>query len=150
MALVNVISIGIKDFVGNRKTVALFTPATLTLANLQTLTDNLLPDLDAVIDGQIVDVSVQLALTVVAGLKSAPVAGNTVREGANLTYDAANTDYAYSVYIPSWENAGFAGDAVLVTTPYDALEGDFTTLSVSDRDGNALTSFSTGKRTFRK
>lgn len=150
MALVNVISIGVKDYVGGRKTVALFTPATLTLANLQTLVDNLLPDLDAVIDGQITDVSVQLALTLIAGLKGAPVAGNTVREGANLTYDADNTDYAYSVYIPSWENAGFAGDTVLTTAPYGDLEDDFTTLSVSDRDGNALLSFSTGKRTFRK
>jgi len=150
MALVNVLSIGITDFTGKRKTIALFTPATLSVANLQTLSDNLLPDLDAVIDGQITDVSVQLALTVVSGLKAEPVEGNTVREGANLTYTVENSDYAYSAYIPSWENAGFEGNVVLTSGVYGTLEDDFTTLSVSDRDANALTAFIKGVRTFRK
>jgi len=149
MALVHTIGIGIQDYVGGRKSMAIYTSATLSLATVQTDLNTFLPAIDAAVDGKIVDAQVTIGLTLPGGLKGAPVTGNTVREGALLKYNAAATAFTWGMYVPSWMNAGFSGNDVLTTGVYFTAEGAIIAFG-SDRDGNAITSFISGKRTFRK
>lgn len=153
MALVNVVSIGVHDFrttKSGRKTIPLYVDASLSLANINTLLADFLPKLDTVIDPVIQDVSVSLQLTLPGGLKTDAVFGQTVNNGANLSYDAAATDFAYGIYIPGWAEAGFAGDTVINTGDYAALIDDFVTLSITNQYGAALDAFITGLRVRRK
>lgn len=149
MALVHTIGVGIIDYTGSKKSMTLYCPATVSLATLQTEMNTYLPAIDAVIDGQIVDSQVTLGLTLPGGMKTSPVAGNTVREGALEAYSAAATAFRFSYYVPSWKNAGFAGNDVLNTGVYATANGA-PIIFASDRDGNALVSFLGGRRTFRK
>jgi len=146
----HVVSVGIVDFAGDRKTLALFFPTEDSVATIQTNMNTLLPLLNAVIDGKIVDMSIQLSMTLPGGLKSSAVAGNTVHEGANLRYDVAGSDYVHTPYVPSWENAGFAGKEVLATGEYAAFEAGIITAGASNQDGLDLSAFLSGNRAFRK
>ena len=146
----HVVSIGITDFAGDRKTLPLFFPTEDSVATIQTQMNTLLPLLDAVIDGKISDMSIQLSMTLPGGLKAGAVSGNTVHEGANLRYDVAGSDYVHTPYVPSWENAGFAGAAVLATGEYAALEAGIITAGASDKNGLDLSAFISGNRAFRK
>lgn len=149
MALVHTVGIGILDYVGSKKSMTLYVPATVSIATLQTELNTYLPAIDAAIDGQIVDAQVTLGLTLPGGMKGSAVTGNTVREGALEGYDAAATAFKFSYYVPSWKNAGFAGNDVLNTGVYATANGA-PIIFASDRDGNALTAFISGRRTFRK
>ncbi len=150
MAEVHVISVGVVDFLGKRKTIPLYAPAATSLATLASILDTTLNAIDDAIDGQIVDISVQLSLTLPSGLKSAPVTGNKVYEGANLTYDPADTNFAFSIYIPSWKEAGFAGDVALTTGVYGTAEDQLVTDNWTDKDGNTFDGFTVGSRVKRK
>jgi hypothetical protein len=153
MALVQVGSIGLRDYTGGkkaRKTLPVYVDNSLTLANIQTLFDSFLPDLDAAIDPIIEDASINLQLTLPGGLKSTAGTGTTVHEGALLHFDAANTNYVFDPYVPGWKQAGFSGDTVLNTGVYATLIGDFISLSIVDKQGNALSTFENGSRVFRK
>ncbi len=149
MAVVSVIGVRVRDYVGGEKSIPFYILGTTSVADIQTAVNSLLTDLDPVIDGKIEAAFVTIGLTVPGGLKADPVAGHTVREGALLSYDAADTDYRWSSYIPSWEEAGFTGNTVLITGAYGTLEGEIAAL-FTDKDGNVLDSFISGKRTFRK
>jgi len=157
MALITTMSFGIVDFAGKRKTMPVRFLATVTDAELQDAVDDLAPLIDGAIDGKIVDVTVTKTFVLPGGLKATAVNGNRVREGALLTFDAANTNFSYSIFVPSWENAGFSGDTVLDTGIYGDLQ---TALEVggnagagidpTDEQGNDLTSYLGGERAFRK
>jgi len=148
MALVHAVGVSVRDFAGDVKSITLYMLATTSLADVQTAVTAFVTDLDPVIDGKPIDAQVTIKLSLPA-VKTDPVDGNTVREGALLSYSAADTDYKFSPYIPSWENDGFAGNTVLATGDYDTLEGQIAAL-FTDRDGNALDTFISGKRAFRK
>lgn len=153
MAVVNTISIKIQDYVGGKgstKNLVLYLPATTTVSTINTLLGTMLPLLDAVIDGQIMSASVDLALTLPSGLKSAPVTGQDVHNGANLTFDPNGTDFAYSFYVPTWVIAGFAGQDVTDTGIYDDFIQEIITDNFTDRDGNDFNAYSGGVRTRRK
>jgi hypothetical protein len=153
MAVVNAVSIKIQDYVGGKgstKSLLLYIPATVTVSTLNTLMSTLLPALDAVIDGQIVDSRVDLALTLPGGLKSSPVTGQDVHNGATLTYDPNSTDFAYSTYVPTWEIAGFAGQDVLNTGDYATFIAEIISDNFTDRDGNDFNAFTGGIRARRK
>lgn len=150
MALVHVVSVSIMDYLGDTKPMPLYIPATVSLATLDSVLDTTLNALDDAIDGQIVGVSVTLSRDLPAGLKGAAVAGKDVHNGANLTYDPADTDYAFSIYVPTWEEAGFAGQSVLTSGVYGTAEGMLVTDNWTDRDGNTFDSFVAGNRTRRK
>jgi len=150
MAEVNVISIGIVDYLGDRKTLPMYLPAATTLTTINTLLGTMLPLLDAVIDGKIADASVALSLTLPGGLKADAIAGKDVHNGANVTFDPADTDYAFSVYIPTWEEAGFSGQSVLNTGAYSDLFDEIVTDNFTDRAGNTFDAFVAGNRTRRK
>lgn len=150
MAIVHTVSVKVVDYLGDPKTIPLHTPSTVSLATLETVLDTTLNALDDAIDGQITEVVVSFQIDLPAGLKSSPVAGKDVHNGANLTYDPQDTNYAYSLYIPTWEEAGFAGQDVLTTGVYDTLEDILITDNWTDENGNTLLAFSGGKRTRRK
>lgn len=156
MALVNTISFQITDFAGGVKSMTVYFPATATAAEMAEFVTDFSPLLDEVIDGKITAATVTTQATLPGGLKADPVSGNTVHEGALLSYDAADTVYTHSVFVPSWENAGFSGDTVLATGDYDAVQDAFVSGAVddapfpSDRYANDLTSYSGGVRKFRK
>lgn len=149
MALVHTIGVGVLDYTGKNKSIAIYCPATVPLATVQTDLNTYLPLIDAAIDGKITDAQVTIGLSLPGGLKGAAVAGNTVREGALDGYSAASTAFKFSYFIPSWANAGFAGNAVLNTGAYGAANAAILAFG-SDRDGNLLTAFISGRRTFRK
>lgn len=156
MAEVNLLSIEVRDYVGGTKTIPLYFPATATLAQMQAFADDFLPKLSPTIDAYIVSASVTLQLTLPSGLDTTADTGNTVHEGALLAFDADDTAYRFSTYIPSWKNAGFAGDEVTNTGAYATLITDILTgegdpaVAPSDKNANDLATFIAGKRVFRK
>lgn len=150
MALVHVVSVGVLDYLGDRKTMPLYLPAATSLATLASVLDTSLNALDDAMDGQIVDVSVSIALDLPSGLKSSPVTGKDVHNGANLTYDPADTDYAFSIYVPTWKEAGFSGQAVVTSGVYGTAETQLVTDNWTDRDGNTFDGYVSGNRTRRK
>lgn len=150
MALVNVVSVKIQDYLGDEKTIPLKLPAATTLTTIGTILGTMLPALDATIDGKIIGATVALQLTLPGGLKGSAVAGKDVHNGANLTFDPADTNNAYSIYIPTWEEAGFAGQTVLETGVYDTLETELVSDNFTDDDGNTFDAYVTGARVRRK
>ncbi len=152
MADVHVITVGIRDYLGERKTLQppLYLPAATTVATINTLLGTMLPLLDAVIDGKIEDVSVQLALTLPGGLKGSAVTGKDVHNGANLTFDPADTNFAHSFYVPTWEEAGFSGQTVVNSGDYSDLFDELVADNFTDKDGNTFDAYVTGNRTRRK
>jgi len=148
MAVVHSIGIIVRDFAGSVKSTTLYMPATTSLADVQTAVSAYITALDPVIDGKPIKAEVTIQLTV-PSVKGTPVAGNTVHEGALLQYSAANTNFKFSPFVPSWENAGFTGNTVKTDGDYDTLEGTIASL-FSDKDGNALDVFVAGRRSFRK
>lgn len=156
MALVNLISFQITDFAGKTASMPIYFPATATMADLLEFVTDFSPLLDAVIDGKITSSSITIQAVLPGGLKADAIDGNRVREGALLSYVAAATSYRHSVYVPSWENAGFAADVVLDTGAYASVEDALVAGAVddapfpSDRYANDLTSYIEGVRTFRK
>jgi len=148
MALVDVLSFQITDYAGDVKTMPVYVPSGETVANLQAIADLLGPELDAAIDGKVTGIAVTIALEVNGTIKGTPVTGNTVHEGALWQFSAADTSYVYSLYIPSWENAGFTANAALDSGVYGTLLDDL--VQNSDRQGNLLSAHLTGRRAFRK
>lgn len=148
MALVDVLSFQITDYAGDVKTAPVYVPSGGTLADLQALADVLGPEIDAAIDGKLTGISVTVNLPVNGTIKGSPVTGNTVHEGALLSFSADTTDYRHSMFIPSWENAGFSGNAALNTGVYATLITDI--LTAADKYGNDLVAFLEGRRAFRK
>lgn len=153
MALVNTVSVKIQDYVGGKgstKSVVLYIPTTVSLSALNTLMTTLLPKLDDAIDGVIESARVDLALTMPGGLKSTPVIGQDVHNGANITYDPDATDFAFSIYVPTWSIAGFAGQDVDNTGVYAALISEIIADNFTDRDGNTFLAYTGGVRARRK
>lgn len=148
MALVHAIGIGVRDSAGNKKSITLYMLATATLTDVQDAVTAFITDLDPVIDGKPESAQVTIELTVPA-VKADPVVGNIVKEGALLSYSAADTAYQFSAYIPSWEDAGFSGNDVLETGAYATLQGEIAA-TFTDRDGNALDTLVNARRAFRK
>lgn len=148
MALVDVMSFQITDYTGDVKSAVAHIPSGETVANLQTIADLLGPEIDAAIDGKVTGISVTLALEVNGTIKGSPVTGNTVHEGALLTFSAADTDDVHSIYVPSWENAGFSGKTVNNSGVYTTLIDDL--VQNSNRHGDMLVAYLRGKRSFRK
>lgn len=155
MALVDVVSFGILDFSGNRKSFPIYIPATATLAQANAWIAAGAPILDALIDGLIQDVSITLAGTLPGGLKTSAVAGNTVHEGALWAWDAASTNFEYGDFMPSVANANFVNDEVDfgnadVTDWIAQMISSGAGTEATDRYGNDLTAYLRGRRAFRK
>lgn len=155
MANVNIISFGVLDFAGNRKAFPVYVPESATLTQMQAWITAGAPILDALIDGKIEDVSVTLQATLPSGLKTDPVSGNTVHEGALFSWDAAGTTYEYGDYMPSAANADFNGNDVDMTntdvTDWIAqMTASGAGTEATDRYANDIVSLIRGRRRFRK
>jgi len=154
VALTNLLSVSVMDASQGVKAIPIYFPTSVTVANLQTFFTAFAPLLDVAIDAKIVAAQATTQLTVPGGIKTDAVVGNTVHEGALFSFNAAATIYKPSIYFPSWENAGFAGDVALESTPYDALLDaivtGLSTFAPSDKYANDVNGIVGGKRTFRK
>lgn len=142
------VSISLQDFSGKRKSIIYFMAPTSTLADAQTAYDITAPKLDAVIDARIIGAHVTLPLTPEGTEKAAAIDGNRVREGALLGYSVDGSTKRFSLYVPSWKNAGFSGDTVVNTGAYATAIADI--LNYSDDNARAVLSYLEGERTFRK
>lgn len=153
MAADNLLSVVIEDDDADRRSAKVhFLPAA-TLADVQTYLTAYAPLLDAVSDGKLVEAFVQMQLTLPAGLKANPIAFSEVQKGANLTF--LNTSrYKYGVWVPAWKPSFFSDDGLtndaqvtdFIAAYYQGLAG----VLPSNGFGFDLTSFSAGKKTFRK
>lgn len=156
MAITTLISFGIQGAAGPLKRFPVWMDSGAAIADIQDAIDTLAPAIDAAIAGKITDVEVTMAFSLPGGLKASPDAGSHSRQGANLTFDAESTNYAHTVYLPTWEEAGFSGDTVLETGVYDTLQDALIASygtgeeNLTDKYGNDLVSFVSGERTFRK
>lgn len=152
--MATIISVGMNDAAGKRRTFPVWVQDGYTVAQLQTFINNFVPLLDAVIGAQILDVSVGYTMTVPGGLKGSPDAGSEVRQGALLSYDATGTPYRFSLFVPTWDEAGYTADVVNNTGAYatfitNLLNGDGTVLPC-DKYDNDLSAYLGGEQTFRK
>jgi hypothetical protein len=148
VGLTNIISYGLIDYTGSKKTVPYFVPAGGTIAGAQGLVDVTAPLLDAVVDAYISDIQMTIQLSVPGGLKVAALVGNTVHEGALIDYSAAGTIYRWGTYFGSWKNTGFSGNTVNNSGAYANLITDLG--QFVDKDDNALVAYLQGTRRFRK
>lgn len=157
MALVNILSYQIQDDNGTPKSMPIYFPAGLTIAQIQSASDLFAADIDAAIAGIVSEVQLTINLTLPGGLKSVVSEFCDAQRGALLGYRAANTKYRHSIFVPTWPDAGFDGDDVSGTyTEGNTLEQDFvdglgaTLLAPSDKQANDLTAYLDGAKAFRK
>lgn len=155
MAVVSILSYSIVDDDGNAKSMPIYIPSGVSVTNIQAFSDAMAPLLDDVIDGVINAVTLSIGLTLPGGLKSSPVAGSNVQEGALISFDVASTNYNFSIFVPAWAQTFFSGVQV---TLEDTEPGLFLTQMVSgsnstfptDRSGGDLTAVLSGIKRFRK
>jgi hypothetical protein len=154
VALTNLLSVSVMDMSQGVKAIPVYFPTTVTVANLQTFLTAFAPLLDAAIDAKIVSAAATTQLTLPGGIKTDAVTGNTVHEGALFGFNATGTIYKPSIFFPSWQNAGFAADVALESTPYDdllaAITAGLSTFQPSDKYANDISGVVGGVRKFRK
>jgi hypothetical protein len=153
MAAVNELSYKIIGDQGDTKTLVFYFPATVTVAQMLSFSDDMAPLLNAVIDGVILSAKIKLEVTLPGGLRTTPVANSDVHEGALLTFDVANTAFSFSHYVPTWRDytddlVNLAGTGVgdFIT---EIEDGDGT-ISPSDRYANDLVTNTASTKVNRK
>lgn len=150
----DLISYGIVDAAGERRTLAIPIPSGFTDAQITTFLQAFATNLDAVIGGVIADVNVRKSFTLPGGLKGSPDAGSDKRQGALLGFDAAGTDYRFSLFIPTWDEAGYTGNVVNNSGAYATMISFIAsgngTIGPSDKYENDLVEYVGGVQTFRK
>lgn len=107
------VSIFVADDDGDRRAVPFFLAAAKTEAELQAFATAMCPLLDAVVDGQIVEVQYTKNLTMPAGLKANAVQYSEVQKGATFAFNNQSR-YKYSMYVPVWQVDQFTGDEPIV------------------------------------
>lgn len=155
MALINTVSIPIADDAGNTRRVVFHTPAAATLAQIQTMWDLAAVELDALTGGIISAPDVTLALTNPGGLKVTALLDHFNRQGVNIGFGAANTNYRWSQYVPALRDTlitagGVEVDLAGYTDWRDRmLSGDAVVLP-TNRNGDDLDTHINGVLSFRK
>jgi hypothetical protein len=91
-------------------TIPIYLSEGLTLAQVQTYADAILPEIDAVTESQIVEATVTFNLTLVGGLKSVPVAASFNERGGLITFTTTGPR-ADSVRIPAILHSIMGGDS---------------------------------------
>lgn len=91
-------------------TLAVYAPAGLTLAQYQAFADFQAPLVDALTEGQITAVQLNITLTLPGGLKATPVAGALNERGGLITFDTTGPR-ADSVRIPAMSRTIMPGDS---------------------------------------
>lgn len=155
MGLYHLISFGIEDADGHSKRFPFYMSASADDTDIAAAVAAIAPALDAVIDGKITDCRLTKSLSLPGGLKASAVAGCDVEKGANLSFNAQDTNKRYTVFVPTWEDAGLTGDAVKTDGVYATFQaaiiaGNGTDKPGTDTNANALLTYVTGEETFRK
>lgn len=148
MALTDIISIAVQDYTGGRKTIPYFVPSGSTVAALQALFDTTAALVDLGIDPKIVGGAVTIQLSLPGGLKSSPIVGNTIHEGALVDFSVDSSIYRWGTYFPGWKNTGFSGNIVDNSGAFANIITDLGQYVA--KDGNALNAYIEGTRRFRK
>lgn len=148
------LSMAVVDADGDSKRVQVFLPAATTQAAIVTFSDSFSALLDAVIDGQITDISYTISVPVPGGLKASPVANSEVQKGALFSFLNASR-YKWGQYIPTWIPANFTGDEVdLEATGVAAFLAAYTAGLAGTNPTNGysddLTSLAGNRKAFRK
>lgn len=153
-------SISVLDADGDISTTPINIPlGTLTITQLAGFLQGAATDLDAITEGKLVSINVNLDVDLPSGLKSAPVANSDVQESGLLTYTAANTKYVWSQIIPAFVQGKFSGKNInladtAVTTFTNRMINGATVASAlvqpSDKYENDLQSVKSGTKRFRK
>lgn len=156
MALVDVLTITGVDGSGSAWSLPLHFPSgILTLENIQSGVNQIAGALDAAIDGRI-DAAFVLANMTLPALKS--TADGDKERGALFSMAAEGTSYRHGIFIPTWKEAGFTGDAVVDTGVYGTLVSLLlngygspgSLVEPSDRYGNDLLAVVKSRKAFRK
>jgi hypothetical protein len=156
MATPVIVSTGITVANQKKRSLPMFLPNATTLAQAQAFMTAFATLLDNVIDGVVVDPTVTLPLTLPGGIKSSPSAGAESSRGALLDYAASGIDRIHGIWVPSWAPAGFSGNAVDNAGAYATFISALVNVIGSsgaapvDRYGNDLTTFTKGRKAFRK
>lgn len=150
MAVVDVLSYTVQDAAGKQKTFAQYVASGTSVDDIQDIVNTGAPLLDAVVDGKIISAQVQLGLDLPGGLKADAIDANRVREGALLDYSAEDTSYRQSFYVPSAKNTDFLDESDDVDNSGSMASFITFVLGFFDRNGNALSAYLRGVRTFRK
>lgn len=150
----NLIAFKITDAAGRAKSAVFPVNSDATVTEMNAFVSQIAPLVDNCIDGILSAATVTIALSLPGGLGSTPADDKLVEDGGLLAFDAADTDYRSSIWIPAiadtavdnYKTIANAGSiATLVTA---ILSG--TNCNVQDKHSNALTAFLSGKRTYRK
>lgn len=153
MAVVSVLSYQFTDADGNKKSLPVYVPASATLANLQLFSDALAALLDDHTDAQITAISATVGLTTPGGLKTEPVAGSNVQEGALLSFSLAASNYSHGVFVPGWAQADFSGSEVVdenITSLIAQFVSGSNSVLPTSREGLDIDGYIDGKKKFRK
>jgi hypothetical protein len=128
------VAIRIKDDEESTKeaTIPLNVPNDATVAEVQTWLDAVLPEIDALTEGQITEASLTLPLTLVGGLKGAPVDGAFNERGGLITFDTTGPRAA-SVRIPAISRTIMPGDTFPLTGDVADLVTRLTTETLTIR-----------------
>jgi len=143
LAAVSIITFSLRDDAGKRASVPVYVPATGTQAQMEALADAIAAELDAVTGAIIEGISITLAHTLPAGLKVVTVADSLNGLGGLFSFDAANTPYSYSLFVPAIRPSLVTNGVI---DPADAAVAAFVTamhsgtidLDPSDRYANDL------------
>jgi hypothetical protein len=129
-------------------------PDSATLADLVTAAGTIITDVDAVTDGQILGVSLDVQITLPT-VKTAPVAGAEIERGGLFNFSQENVKYRFGILIPAFKKSLIVNGrinlaATAVTTfigAVTAIGGDLDFISTG---GNLLVAFTDALINFRK
>jgi hypothetical protein len=134
------------DDAGKRTSIRVHVPSASTPAQMQALSNDIAVALDAITGCRIESAAVTTALTLPGTLKSSVDQDALRQVGANFSYDAANSNYSFTVRVPAFPESLYSGGEVNVA---DALIAAFNTAMVtgdgtiapSDEYANDLSAF---------
>jgi len=101
MAEVSIITYSLRDDAGKRSSIPVYVPATATEAQIVALAEAIATALDGVTGAVIEGMSITLAKALPGGLKVVTVADSLNGMGALFSFDADNTPYAFSTFVPA-------------------------------------------------
>lgn len=115
MAPVDTMSIPMVDDAGASKRVPIHFPSGLAIADFQAFWDAAALELDVITGAVIGQPSVTITLTNPVGMKSSTLLDQFNRQGALLSFGAANTNFSWSQYIPAFRDSLISGGDPVVT-----------------------------------
>lgn len=125
----------ILDEKGAKSQVTVYVPDSTDTADLIEFAEEMAALLDAMIGGQIVNIGACLSVAVPAGVKSDPVEGSDVEEGARFIFESAG-GYSTAVRVPTFLEEKIATASKLV----NQADGAVAAFIAAMTDGLTMTS----------